>query len=102
MYGYINRSVTCYDDKPFHGLTLDTCGDYCLFYLLQRARNVDMNTIQAKFKPHDTQWNDAQVATSVHSSVNSCTSIRHNPLFSQCDQTCKSLKLWRNESIGWS
>ena len=48
---------------------LQTLGDYCLFYLLHQARNVDMNTIQAKFKQHDTQWNDAQVATSVHSYV---------------------------------
>lgn len=48
---------------------LQTLGDYCLFYLLHQARNVDMNTIQAKFKQHDTQWNDAQVATFVHSYV---------------------------------
>ena len=58
-----------------------------------------MNTIQAEFKQHDTQWNDAQVATFVHSYVKkSLTSISHN-LFSQCQQTCKSFKYWRNESI---
>ena len=97
--GYINQNVTRYNDKPFQGLTSDTCGDY-LFYLLHQARNVDMNTIQAKFKQHDTQWNDAQVATFVHNYVKkSLTSIRHNLPSSQCRQTCKSLKFWRNESI---
>ena len=86
-------------DNPSQGLTSDTCGDY-LFCLLHQAGNVHMNTIQAEFKQHDTQWNDAQVATFVHSYVKkSLTSIRHNLLFSQCEQTCKSLKYWRNESI---
>ena len=79
---------------------LQTLGDYCLFHLLHQAGNVDMNTIQAKFEQHDTQWNDAQVATFVHSYVKkSLTSIRHNLPFSQCEQTSKSLKYWRNESI---
>ena len=81
---------------------LQTLGDYCLFYLLHQARNVDMNTIQAKFEQHDTQWNDAQVATFVYSYVKkSLTSIRHNLPFSQCEQTSKSLKYWRNESINY-
>lgn len=97
--GYINQNVTRYNDKPFQGLTSDTCGDY-LFYLLHQARNVDMHTIQAIFKQLDTQWNDAQVATFVHSCVKkSLTSIRHNLPFSQCQQTCKPLKYCRNESI---
>lgn len=79
---------------------IQTLEDYCLFYLLHQARNVDMNTIQAKFEQHDTQWNDAQVATFVYSYVKkSLTSIRHNLPFSQCEQTSKSLKYWRNESI---
>ena len=80
--GYINQNVTRYNDKPLQRLTSDTCGDY-LFYLLHQARNVDMNTIQAKFKQHDTQWNDAQVATFVHSYVKkSLTSIRQPSVFS--------------------
>ena len=65
MDGYIERDVTRYNNKPFHGLTSDTCGDYYLFYLFHRARNVDMDAIQATFRSHDTQWNDAQVATAM-------------------------------------
>lgn len=76
MDGYIERDVTRYNNKPFQGLTSDTCGDYCLFYLFHRARNVDMDAIKAKFRSHDTQWTDAQVATFVHSYVKSLTSVR--------------------------
>ena len=50
MDTYILREVTYYNDKPLQGLNSDVCGDYCLFYLIRRARNVDMNTVQAKFK----------------------------------------------------
>ena len=99
MDGYIERDVTRYNNKPFQGLTSDTCGDYCLFYLFHRARNVDMDAIQAKFRSHDTQWNDAQVATFVHSYVKSLTSVRQRSPFFQSEQTCKSFKCWRKESI---
>ena len=44
------RENTCYNDKPLQGLNSNVCGDYCLFYLLHRAWNVALNTIQAKFK----------------------------------------------------
>lgn len=54
MDTYILREATLYNYKPLKGLASDICGGFCLFYLLHRARNVDMNTIQAKFKPHDT------------------------------------------------
>ena len=97
--GYIKRGATLYNNKPFQGLTSDTCGDYCLFYLFHRARNVNMNAIQAQFKPHDTQWNDSVVADFVHSYVNSLKSVRYNLSFFQCEQTCKSLRCWRNEAI---
>ena len=62
MDGYIVGENYCYNDKPLQGLNNDVCGDNCLFYLLRRARNVDLNTIQATFKRYDSQWNDAQVA----------------------------------------
>jgi len=39
------RGVTHYNEKPMQGLTSDTCGDYCLFYLFHRARNIDMNRV---------------------------------------------------------
>ena len=99
MDGYIERDVTRYNNKPFQGLTSDTCGHYCLFYLFHRARNVDMDAIQAKFRSHDTQWNDSQVATFVHSYVKSLTSVRQRSPFFQSEQTCKSFKCWRKESI---
>ena len=99
MDGYIERDATRYNNKPFQGLTSDTCGDYCLFYLFHLARNVDMDAIQAKFRSHDTQWNDAQVATFVHSYVKSLTSVRQRSPFFQSEHTCKSFKCWRKESI---
>ena len=49
MDGYVLRETTYYKVKPMQGLTSDVCGDHCLFYLLHRARNVDLNTIQNKF-----------------------------------------------------
>ena len=42
---YDGRGVTHYNEKPMQGLTSDTCGDYCLFYLFHRARNIDMNRV---------------------------------------------------------
>lgn len=66
MDTYILREATYFNDKPLQGLASVVCGDCCLFYLLNRARNVDMNTAQAGFKPHDTPWNDAQVEQIVH------------------------------------
>ena len=72
---------------------------HCLFYLFHRARNVDMDVIQAKFRSHDTQWNDAQVATFVHSYLKSLTIVRQRSPFFQSQQTCKSFKCWRKESI---
>lgn len=75
MDEYVLRTSTYFNDKPLQGLTSDVCGDYCLFYLLHRAQNVDLNTIQAKFKRYDSQWNDAQVAQFIHSYVQSFTSV---------------------------
>ena len=37
--------ATYYNDKQLWGLHSDVRGDYCLFYLLHRVQNVDMNTI---------------------------------------------------------
>ena len=62
MEDYILRNVTMYSDLPRQGITSDVCGDYCLFYFLHRARNKDLDTIASKFRIHDSQWNDAQVA----------------------------------------
>ena len=45
MEDYILRNVTMYNDLPLQGITSDVCDDYCLFYLLHRARNKDLNTI---------------------------------------------------------
>jgi len=101
MDGYIVRENTCYNDKPLQGLNSDVCGDYCLFYLLHRARNVDLNTIQAKFKRYDTQWNDAQVAHFVHSYVNSITKNSNVTLLESKQQVCKSFQCWRKQSINY-
>ena len=40
MDEYVLRESTYFNDKPLQGITSDVCGDYCLFYLLHRARNV--------------------------------------------------------------
>ena len=40
MDTYILWDVTYYNDKTLQELNSDVCGDYCLFYLIQRARNV--------------------------------------------------------------
>ena len=93
MDEYVLRESTYFNDKPLQGLTSDVCGDYCLFYLLHRARNVDLNTIQAKFKRYDSQWNDAQVAQFIHSYFHSITSI--STRFQREEQACKSFQCWR-------
>ena len=92
MDGYILRGATYYNDKPMQGLTSDVCGDYCLFYLLHRARNVDLNTIQTKFKLYDSQWNDAQVAHFVHTYIHSLKSDRNESVSQFEEQVCKSFK----------
>ena len=71
MDGYVLSETTYYNDKPMQGLTSDVCGDYCLFYLLHRARNIDLTTIQNKFLRYDSQWNDSQVAQFVHTYIQS-------------------------------
>ena len=97
MDEYVLRESTYFNDKPLQGLTSDVCGDYCLFYLLHRARNVDLNTIQAKFKRYDSQWNDAQVAQFIHSYFQSITSV--STRFQREEQVCKSFQCWRKQSI---
>ena len=89
MDTYILREVAYYNDKPLQRLNSDVCGDYCLFYLIQRERNVDVNTIQAKFKGHDSQWNDAQVARSVNVYFNSVIYLKVHLCF---EQGCKSFR----------
>ena len=96
MDGYILRGATYYNDKPMQGLTSDVCGDYSLFYLLHRARNVDLNTIQTKFKRYDSQWNDAQVAHFVHTYIHSLKSDRNESVSQFEEQVCKSFKCWSN------
>ena len=93
MDGYILRGATYYNDKPMQGLTSDVCGDYCLFYLLHRARNVDLNSIQTKFKRYDSQWNDAQVAHFVHTYIHS---LKSKSVSQFVEQACKSFKCWTN------
>ena len=68
MEDYILRNVTMYNDLPLQGITSDVCGDYCIFYLLHRVRNKDLNTIASKFRIHDSQWNDGEQ----WSDVNQC------------------------------
>ena len=97
MDEYVLGEATYFSDKPLQGLTSDVCGDYCLFYLLHRARNVDLNTIQAKFKRYDSTWNDAQVAQFIHSYVQSITTVS-TPLQRE-EQVCKSFQCWRKQSI---
>ena len=72
MDTYILREATFYNYKPLKGLASDICGDYCLFYLLHRAGNLDMNTIQAKFKPHDTvEWcTSRKICTQLYKLIN--------------------------------
>ena len=60
------------------------------FYLLHRARNVDMNTIQSKFKWYDSQWNDVQVAHSM-------TKIKNETFLQSEQQGCKSLQCCRKQ-----
>ena len=99
MDTFILRQATYYNDKPLQGLDSDVCGDYCLFYLLHRARNVDMNTIQSRFKRYDSQWNDAQVAKSVHTYFHSMTKIKNATFLQSEQQGCKSLQCCRKQSI---
>ena len=87
MDTYILREVNHYNVKPSQRLNSDVCEDYCLFYLIQREQNVDVNTIQAKFKGHDSQWNDAQVARSVNAYFNSVIYPKVHLCF---EQGCKS------------
>ena len=55
--------------------------------------NVDVNTIQAKFKGHDSQWNDAQVARSVNAYFNSVIYLKVHLCFEQgCKSFCSSHK----------
>ena len=91
---YIDQGVTYYNDKPLHrGLTSDTCGDCCLFYLFHRASNVDLNTVQSKFRAHDSQWNDTQVAEFAHKYVQSLIRVKiKSTLFQSEQQTCKYIK----------
>ena len=56
------RNMALYNDLLLQGLTSDVCGDYCLFYLIHRTRNMNLKVIQAKFRIKDSQWNDTQVA----------------------------------------
>ena len=81
------------------GLTSDTCGDYCLFYLFHRVRNIDLNTIQGKFRRHDSQWNDAQVAQFVHSYVKTVSNVRNKTFLQNEQQDCISFHCWRKQSI---
>ena len=99
MDGYIVKDTTFYNDKQMKGLTADVCGDYCLFYLLHRARSVDLNTIQAKFKRHDSQWNDTKVAQFVHSYVQSLTKISNSAIRESTQNVCESFQCWRKQSI---
>ena len=89
MDTFILRQAAYYNDKPLQGLDSDVCGDYCLFYLLHRARNVDMNTIESRFKRYDSQWNDAQVAKSVHTYFHSMTKIKNETFLQSEQQGCK-------------
>ena len=97
MDGYLLQDNTYYNEKPLQGLTSDTCGDYCLFYLFHRARNVNLNTIQAKFRRHDSQWNDAQVATFVYTYVSEISNVRNKMVLDNQQQVCKSFPCWRKQ-----
>ena len=71
--------------------------DFFLFYLFHRARNVNLNTIQAKFRQHDSQWNDAQVATFVHMYVRAISNVRNKMVLDNQQQVCKSFQYRRKQ-----
>ena len=100
MEDYILRNVTMYNDLPLQGLTSDVCGDYCLFYLLHRARNKDLNTIASKFRIHDSQWNDAQVAQFVHKHTRTLRQVTHSTTIqSDVNQCCQTYESCRKKLI---
>ena len=90
MEDYILRNVTMHNDLPLQGITSDVCGDYCLFYLLHRARNKELNTIASKFRIHDSHWNDAQVAQFVHKHARTLRQVKHSTTIqSDANQSCR-------------
>ena len=92
------RNMALYNDLPLQGLTSDVCGDYCLFYLLQRTRNLDLKAIQAKFKIKDSQWNDTQVAQFVHRYISTLGQVKHSSMI-QCNnnQRCQTYQCCRKK-----
>ena len=103
MYGmedYMIRNMTLYNDLPLQELTSDVCGDYCLFYLLQRTRNMDLKAVQAKFRIKDSQWNDTQVAQHVHRYISTLGQVKHSSMI-QCDknQRCQTYQCCRKKLI---
>lgn len=51
-----------YNDITVQSLTSDVCGEYCIFYLLQRCRGHSLNTIVNMFSRTHTEDNDFLVS----------------------------------------
>jgi hypothetical protein len=59
---FINRNVKHYDysEKPLQSFHSDLCGEYCIYYLLQRSRNVSQRKFLRKFS-NNRKLNDEKL-----------------------------------------
>ncbi|KAJ8018950.1 hypothetical protein HOLleu_42760 [Holothuria leucospilota] len=55
-----HSNIIQWNQKRLQGFMSTVCGQYCLFYLLHRCRNLSMNTIISKFT-EDPTFNDSLV-----------------------------------------
>ena len=62
---FLKNKPFVYNHKPLQSLTSDVCGHYCIYYLVHRARGMDMDGITARFDK-DRERNDEDVFAFVH------------------------------------
>ena len=57
------------NSQSLQALSINSCGDYALFYLIDKSRGYSMQDFISRFKPHRFVWNDHHVGQMLKSYI---------------------------------
>lgn len=87
-YAFLKRNSNqwVYNKQDLQALGSTVCGQYCVMYLLYRARGIAMSEFLSNFSKNDLAFNDNLVAKMFKSFARPNVNIQH---FHHCTQCCR-------------
>lgn len=91
---YVKKMPMIWNRRSVQSWDSDVCGQFCIYYLCKRARNVSMSAIVNPFSSTDLHGNDRLVAKFACRKFKLCSGSSSDG--TSCMQTCVSRKYCRS------